>query len=321
MKTLFRTSSHGVQTRAAAPIALIALVALIALAGCGSGGDGDSAAASTPTATPTEAVVDGALLSEAVAGYEAYVAGQVDLMRARTRVFTDAVRAGDLDAARAAYAPSRAPWERIEPIAALVEEIDEVVDARVDDFAGPDAPDFTGWHRLELLLFERDTTHGATPFANRLDADLATLEAELSEVEITPLVMARGSAELIDEVAQGKITGEEDRYSKTDLFDIAANVEGARRALELLSPALAAADPELLARIQTRFDALEGTLRPLRAAEGWVPYCRADDPYPSDICTTTTVSPETVDALIANANALAEDLALVPGALGLSVDG
>ena len=39
-----------------------------------------------------------------------------------TKVFTDAVRAGDVEAAKAAFAPSRQAWERIEPIAGLVSD-------------------------------------------------------------------------------------------------------------------------------------------------------------------------------------------------------
>jgi iron uptake system component EfeO len=95
-----------------------------------------------------------------VAEYETWVSEQVDLTIAATKTFTDAVRAGDLEGAKAAYAPSRQGWERIEPIAGLVEEFDGAADARVDDFAGVDDPAFTGWHRLEYLLWERGTTEG-----------------------------------------------------------------------------------------------------------------------------------------------------------------
>ena len=91
-------------------------------------------------------------------------------------MFTDAVRAGDLKAAQAAYAPSRMPWERIEPMAELVEDIDGKTDSRVDDFAGVDDPKFTGWHRLEYLLFEKNTTEGGAPFADQLDQDIANLK-------------------------------------------------------------------------------------------------------------------------------------------------
>jgi Imelysin len=101
---------------------------------------------------------DNPLVTDAVAEYQSWVAEQVDLTIAATETFTDAVRAGDLEGAKAAYAPSRQGWERIEPIAGLVGEIDGAVDARVDDFEGVDDPAFTGWHRLEYLLWEQGTT-------------------------------------------------------------------------------------------------------------------------------------------------------------------
>lgn len=139
-----------------------------------------------------------------MAAYTTYVEQQTDEMIAATTVLTDAVRAGDLAGAKAAYAPSREAWERTEPIAGLVEDIDTAVDARVDDFAGPRDPDCTGWHRLEYILFERGTTRGAAPFADGLDARLASLKRGLSSLEIPPAALALGAAELIQEVSDGK---------------------------------------------------------------------------------------------------------------------
>src|SRR5688500_3103416 len=204
-------------------ILLVAATTTALLAGCSGGGGGGGGATPAP---PAEAPVNPAV-QQGVTEYRTYVQGQIDEMITKTTVFTDAVRAGDLAAAQAAYAPSREPWERIEPIAGLVEEIDGAVDSRVDDFAGVDDPEFTGWHRLEYLLGERGTTGGGTRFANKLDADLATLEERMATLEIPPVAMALGAAELIEEVSEGKITGEEDRYSKTDLWDFDANVQGA----------------------------------------------------------------------------------------------
>jgi len=260
---------------------------------------------------------DDPLVLQAVADYERYVAGQVGELVPLTRTFTDAGRAGDLPAAQAAYAPSREPWERIEPIAGLIEEIDGKVDARVDDYASVDDPDFTGWHRLEYLLFEQQTTQGAAPFADRLDTDLATLQTELATLEIPPPAVAIGAAELIEEVSEGKITGEEDRYSKTDLWDFGGNVEGAQAVIGVLTPALRQADPDLLADIEAGFSDLNSSLDPLRAGEGWVLYCRQDDEFPSPRCPGVTVEPATVDRLKAQLAGLSEDLALVAGALGL----
>ncbi len=285
--------------------------------GSGSGSGSASGTGLSLEDTQTAGTGDQAVAA-GVAAYTQYVEEQVDETIADTKAFTDAVRAGDLAAAKAAYAPSREGWERIEPIAGLVEAIDGAVDARVDDFAGPNDPEFTGWHRLEYLLWNRNTTEGAARFANRLDRDLQTLKTELATLEVPPAAVALGASELIEEVSQGKITGEEDRYSKTDLWDFNANVEGAEQVVASLEPALQAADPDLLASIQTGFDEIEGSLEPLQQGDGWVLFCQENDEYPSKQCTTTTVTQAQIDTMKAQLASLSEDLALVPGTLGLS---
>src|SRR3712207_7477893 len=118
--------------------------------------------------------------------------------------FTDAVRAGDLEGARAACTPSRVRWERIEPIAGLVKEIDGAVDARVDDFEGVTDPTFTGWHRLEYHLWEKNSTAGTKTFADRLDRDIATLNQKIKALEFPPAAVAPGPAELIAEVSEDR---------------------------------------------------------------------------------------------------------------------
>ena len=318
--------------------ALIALLVsapfALALAGCGDdgagvrSGAGASASASGVASgsgsglSPGDAgttTSDDPLIRAAVAGYRDYVAAQVGQLRTRTTTFTDAVRAGDLAAARAAYAPSREPWERIEPIAGLVGVTDAMVDARVDDFEGPSDPDFAGWHRLEYLLWQKGTTAGGAPFATRLDGDLATLQAGVGDLEIPPAAMAKGAAELIEEVSAGKITGEEDRYSKTDLWDFAANVEGSRKIVALLAPALKEADADLLARLQAGFADLEESLAQLRTGKGFVRFCPPDDASPSAaLCPEPTVTTAQIDRMKGRLAALSEDLALLPGALSLS---
>ena len=250
---------------------------------------GPATATATGTGTATglsleefeQTGTDNPLVQQAVDGYKAYVVDQIEGMIANNEVFAEAIHARDLDAAREAYAPARVEWERIEPIAGLIEEIDGAVDSRVDDFEGPDDPEFTGWHRIEYILWELGTTDGAAPFVDRLLDDLQTLKSEMAGLELPPAAVAIGAAELIEEVSEGKITGEEDRYSKTDLWDFNANVEGAQKVIDLLTPALEEADPELLSGINAGFAELNDTLADLRDGDGWVPYCQENDPYPS----------------------------------------
>ena len=284
-----------------APVVLVAAV-LVTTAGCG----GDSSEGNADVAGPSVTLSPeaAAALDAGVASYRAYVLEQAGQAREATAVFTDAVRAGDLEAARSAYAPSRVGWERIEPVAGLVEELDGRLDARVDDFAGVEDPEFTGWHRLEHLLFERGTTEDGAPFADQLDADLATLERELADADLTGLDMATGATELVEEVSRGKITGEEDRYAHTDLWDFAANIEGSAAAVERLRPALEVQDPQLLADVEAGLAEVQAGLEPYALPEGgYAPYDQLTD------ADRTRLS--------AQLAALAEDLSRVPGALGL----
>ncbi|OBG17565.1 peptidase M75 [Mycolicibacterium celeriflavum] len=301
-----------------APVAAVGLI----LSGCSGGNSSDSetttSTSGSATATTSAApAVDPAVLDKAAAEYKAYVQSNIDELQRVVKVFTDAVRAGDLKAAQDAYAPSRQPWERIEPIAGLVEEIDRKIDARVDDFAGVDDPQFTGWHRLEYLLFEKNTTDGGAPFADQLDKDVADLKAQFPSVQVKPVDVSNGAAELIEEVSEGKITGEEDRYSKTDLWDFDANLQGARDAVGKLNPALVQADPALLGKIDAGINPVFETLAPLRRGDGWVLFCTENDPYPSPRCPEVTVTPDVIDKLKAELAGLSENLSQVSGVLKL----
>jgi iron uptake system component EfeO len=300
-----------------------AVAAALVLSGCsgGNSGGGESSSSGSSTSAASSsaapAVDTTAETTKAAADYKAYAIAQADDLVAGVKKLTDAVRANDLKAAQDAYAPSRMPWERIEPIAELIADVDGKVDSRVDDFSGVDDPKFTGWHRLEYLLFEKNTTEGGAPFADQLDADIAGLVKELPNVEVKPINVSNGAAELIEEVSQGKITGEEERYSKTDLWDFDANLQGSRDAIGKLNPALVKADPALLGKIEAGLNGLFDTMRPLRRSDGWVLYCTANDPYPSPRCPEVTVAPDVVDNLKSQLAGLSENLSQVSGVLGL----
>jgi iron uptake system component EfeO len=301
------------------PVSVVASALLLGggvLSGC-SGDKADSKDTSSSSATSSAAAAPDPLLEQAATGYKAYAVKQVDELVGLVKTFTDAVRAGNLKAAQDAYAPSRMPWERIEPLAELVSDIDGAVDSRVDDFTGVDDPKFTGWHRLEYLLFEKNTTEGGAPFADQLDAGMAELKTAIAGLTVQPINVANGAAELIEEVSQGKITGEEDRYSKTDLWDFDANLQGSQAAVEQLTPALEKKDPALLGKIDGGISDVYATLAPLRKGNGWVPFCTQGDQYPSPLCSAVTVTPQVVDTLKAQLASLSENLSQVSGVLGL----
>ncbi|MFE9907630.1 iron uptake system protein EfeO [Streptomyces clavifer] len=203
-------------------------------------------------------------MDTAVAGYRTYVQAQADETLPKVKVFTDAVAAGDVEAAKEAYAGSRIGWERTEPVAESFGDIDPKVDVREDGLE--DGQKWTGWHRLEKALWQ-DAKLGAEEkaLAPRLLADLTDWQKRVGRAEITPTSMANGAKELLDEVATGKVTGEEERYSHTDLVDFKANVEGAEKSYELLKPIATKNDAALTASLDKQFASLNTLLDTYRA--------------------------------------------------------
>jgi iron uptake system component EfeO len=210
-------------------------------------------------------------LDKAVAAYREYAQAQADETVPLAEAFAKAVKDGDIEAAKKAYAPSRIGWERTEPVAESFGDIDPKVDLREDGLEeGRDAKsaekDWTGWHRLERSLWkDKKLTDRDSELADQLITDLKDWQNRVGKAEITPTSMANGAKELLDEVATGKVTGEEERYSHTDLVDFKANVEGAEKSYELLKPVAKENDPALVTELDKQFAALNTLLDKYRA--------------------------------------------------------
>ncbi|MFF4096303.1 iron uptake system protein EfeO [Streptomyces sp. NPDC001834] len=198
-------------------------------------------------------------MDKAVAEYRTYVQTQADETLPKAKKFTDAVAAGDIETAKKLYADSRLGWERTEPVAESFGDIDPKVDIREDGLEA--GQKWTGWHRLEKALWQ-DEKLGAEEkaLAPVLYKDLVDWQKRVGTADITPTSMANGAKELLDEVATGKVTGEEERYSHTDLVDFKGNVEGAEKSYELLKPIASKNDPKLTAALDKRFAELNTLL-------------------------------------------------------------
>ncbi|CAM5271746.1 Iron uptake system protein EfeO OS=Streptomyces alboniger OX=132473 GN=efeO PE=3 SV=1 [Streptomyces alboniger] len=207
----------------------------------------------------------------AVAAYRSYVLAQAEQTLPKAKAFTDAVKAGDVEKAKELYALSRIGWERTEPVAESFGDIDPKVDVREDGLEEGQDPttDWTGWHRLEKALWA-DGTIGAREreLAGRLMTDLNDWVKKVGRRQITPTSMANGAKELLDEVASGKVTGEEERYSHTDLVDFKANLEGAQKSYDLLKPIAVKNDPALTKELDKQFAALSKQLDAYRTDKG-----------------------------------------------------
>jgi iron uptake system component EfeO len=213
-------------------------------------------------------------LDAAAREYQDYVDGQSEVLVDRTEEFVAAVKAGKVNEAKNLYASSRVPWERIEPIAEKFGTLDPEVDAREGDVP---KKQWTGFHRIEQALWVEGTTEGQGGYAEELISDVERLERKVDDVKLQASDPVFGAVELLNEVSATKITGEEERYSHTDLYDIAANVEGARVAFEFVKPVVRRENPDLVTEIDARFEDLEREMEPYRRGDGWVSYEKVDE--------------------------------------------
>lgn len=250
----------------------------------------------TVTGSAQRSVDTDTRLAEATAGYARYVASQVDALVPKTQEFVDAVKAGDVEGAKTLYPVARTYWERIEPVAESFGDLDPRIDGRDD---GEPGVEFTGFHRLERDLWQDGLQPDSASIADRLMADITELAGRVPSVELTPLSLANGAKELLDEVATGKITGEEDRYSHTDLWDFRANVDGSQGAVAALRPVIDERDPALGPLLDERFAAVDALLENYRDGDGFVLY--------------TALTPEDIRAMSDAVDALGEPVSRVAG--------
>jgi iron uptake system component EfeO len=229
------------------------------------------------TLTVTGATVaseDNAAARKAIAAYKAYVIGQAAILGPRTTAFTDAVRAGDVAKAKKLFPTAREPYERIEPVAESFGDLDPQIDARAGDVP---AATWTGFHKLEKMLWvDNSTAAEMKPFADKLDTDTAKLIALVKTADYQTAQIANGAKSLMDEIGASKVTGEEDRYSHTDLYDFKANVDGAKAVFKSMQPILEKRAPTLAVTITKAFGDMDDAMEPFRAGPGWVTYTKVD---------------------------------------------
>jgi iron uptake system component EfeO len=212
-------------------------------------------------------LADDAKLAQATKDYQTYVKNNTGALIDKTTEFVNAVKAGDAEKAKALFPVARTYWERIEPVAESFGELDPAIDAREADLEP--GQEWTGFHKIEKDLWVTRDISKSGPTADKLLADVRTIVEKAQSVQLSPLELANGAKELLDEVATGKITGEEDAFSHTDLWDFQANLEGSRAAIAALRPVIAEKDDALARTLDERFAAAQAELDKYRSGDGW----------------------------------------------------
>ncbi|OHU31444.1 peptidase M75 [Mycobacteroides franklinii] len=252
----------------------------------------DFAVTGQAAAAPTGTVQT--ILSNGTKTYAAYIADQVNQLNSGVKALDAAIQAGNLEQAKTAYAKARPFYERSEsnvdgfvlPGFAVDDNagnLDYLIDMRestpVDAKVG-----WKGFHAIERDLWQGNAiTPNTKALSTELIGNVGKLVSVVNTLQYKPEDLANGAADLIEEVQNTKITGEEEAFSHIDLVDFAGNVEGAQQAYAALRPGLQKIDANLVAQLDQQFQAVLTTLDGYRdpSALGgyktWTPELRATD--------------------------------------------
>ena len=134
-----------------------------------------SGVSTTPTSSPESRA--------AVAKYRTFVEQQADLLVQRTTTFKQALDAGNLKLAKQLYPWAREPYERIEPVAETFGQLDPLLDGRIDTVP---VGQFVGFHRIEQILWQQNTTKGTPALAAQLLANVQKLDRLVKTLRCSP---------------------------------------------------------------------------------------------------------------------------------------
>ena len=136
-------------------------------------------------------------------------------------------------------------------------------------------------------------------YADDLLANTKTLYDKTRTATFTADQIANGARSLLDEVAKNKVTGEEEYWSRTDLWDFQGNVDGARVGFDGLRPILAVRNPDLEKRIAARFADLQEILDRTKRGSAYKPYDELSQPQVKQLADAVNALDEPVSQLAA----------------------
>ncbi|TRW78265.1 peptidase M75 family protein [Mycolicibacterium sp. 018/SC-01/001] len=221
---------------------------------------------------------------EAADSYKRYINSQTDALIPAVESFVAAIKAGNIEAAKAQYPTARTYYERIEPVAeSFPDDLDPRIDLREADLEP--GQKWTGFHRLEKDLWVSGLQPDTNAIADQLVADVKELDAGVKAPDYTidSTQIAGGAQGLLDEIATSKISGEEDIFSHTDLWDFNANLQGSQTAVASVRPILDERNADLGKRVDQRFAEAEALLQKYRQGDGFVSYDTVTEPQRQEL--------------------------------------
>ena len=206
--------------------------------------------------------------------FRVYLASQGSALIKTTTALNQAIASGDLSQAQALYLPARAAYQRLAPAAQRLAELDNRINARADYFEQREQdPAFVGFHRIEYALFQQRQLDDLAAVAQRLMSDVTTLKQQLLAQSLPPEQLVNIVVRNLNTLADVRAaSGEEERYSHSDLNGFAANLQTAHKVVDLLRPMLSKSAADLLPTIEQTLADFDNELNSHKVKDGYARY-------------------------------------------------
>lgn len=237
--------------------------------------------------------------------YKVYLAVQSGRMVQAVAALSTTIDAGDVAAAKSAYATARTSYRHVEAVGGRIADVENAIDPVAAYLAGREQDSaFTGFHRIEFGLWRENSVGSLKPVADRLVADAATLRDRLKAMRFEPADLAGNAAREARRLAEGPVISGDSLYAGDDLTEFSAAVDGLEKPVSLLLPLVTEASPKAAKAVTDAVSTVRSELDKL-AGGGGAPLAYGE------------VSPDARKALAVALVALADAIDRINPALGL----
>ncbi len=225
-----------------------------------------------------------------------------DLLRAVADLDA-AIGRGDLAGARARWVAAHDRYQVLGGAYGVFAELDRSINGLADGLpAGVADPGFTGFHKVEYLLWHGGRPEQLRAASRQLLADVRALARRARFLSVPLTELTRQAHEILERALLVELAGRGDYGCRCALAELAGDVAGTRDLVVRLGPLLRTRDPQLAAEATSRLDTIDRVLTGLRDPTGRWPALPALDR-------------EQRQRLDAAVGAAVEQLALIPTTL------
>ena len=199
-----------------------------------------------------------------VSAYKRYAAGWLVRVSHETAVLGAALRAGNRAAAESAWRDTWSAYLHLGAVYGLFGSLDQEIDGMPGGVpGGTSSPHFSGLHRIEMGLWTGQPPHSLVRWSNLLAVDVAQLRRVLPGVQITPLVYATRSHEILEDAQRDLLSGMDVPWSGEGVLGTAAGLVATDEVVRTLRPLLGGRDNTLV-EVQNELLLLSSALAKVR---------------------------------------------------------